>query len=174
MIWSGIPAVSLCVCALSAPAQVVRYPNPLTAEQPAEPDLAGAWRGSVTFSSGVFAGLKGLQYMYVFNAGGTMTESSNYDGVPPVPPAYGVWRKTAARTYQAKYQFFQTKAVKTSDELVKQGGFVPDGHGVITQTITLSGDGNRFTSRIAVAMFDNDGKPIPGGSSGTASGTRIR
>ena len=137
-------------------------------------DLAGAWRGPVTFTSGMFAGLKGLEYMYVFNAGGTMTESSNYDGVPPVPPAYGVWRKTAARMYEAKYQFFQTKAVKTSDELVKQGGFMPDGYGIITQTITLSTDGNSFTSRIAVAMFDNAGKAIAGGSTGTASGTRIR
>ena len=137
-------------------------------------DLAGAWRGPVTFSSGMFAGLKSLEYMYVFSAGGTMTESSNYDGVPPVTPAYGVWRKTGARTYEAKYQWFQTKAVKTSDELVKNGGFMPDGYGIITQTITLAADGNSFTSRISAAMFDNAGKAIAGGSSGTASGTRIR
>lgn len=142
--------------------------------QPRNDDLAGAWRGAVTFSSGMFAGLKGLEYMYVFHADGTMTESSNYDGVPPVPPAYGVWRKTAARTYEAKYQFFQTKAVKTSDELVKQGGFIPDGYGIITQTITLSTDGNSFTSRISVAMFDTAGKAMAGGSTGTASGTRIK
>jgi hypothetical protein len=137
-------------------------------------DLTGAWRGAVTFTSGMFADLKGLEYMYSFNAGGTMTESSNYDGVPPVPPAYGVWRKTAARAYEAKYQFFQTKAVKTSDELVKQGGFMPDGYGIITQTITLSADGNSFTSRISVKMFDVAGKPTAGGSTGTATGTRIR
>lgn len=137
-------------------------------------NLAGAWHGKVTLSSGMFAGLKGLEYSYVFNQGGTMTESSNYDGVPPVPPAYGVWRKTAARTYEAKYRFYQTRAVKTSDELVKQGGFMPDGYGVIVQTMTLSADGNSFTGRISVAMFDNDGKPIAGGGSGTASGERIR
>jgi hypothetical protein len=137
-------------------------------------NLVGAWHGKVTFSSGMFAGLKGLEYAYVFNQGGTMTESSNYDGVPPVPPAYGVWRKTAARTYEAKYRFYQTRAVKTSDELVKQGGFMPDGFGVITQTITLSADGNGFTGRISVAMFDNDGKAIAGGGTGTASGERIR
>ena len=137
-------------------------------------NLVGAWHGKVTFSSGMFAGLAGLEYSYAFNQGGTMTESSNYDGVPPVPPAYGVWRKTAARTYEAKYRFYQTKAVKTSEELVKQGGFIPDGYGVITQTIRLSADGNSFTGRISVAMFGNDGKPIAGGGTGTASGERIR
>jgi hypothetical protein len=137
-------------------------------------DLTGAWRGAVTFPSGAFAGLKGLEYMYVFNAGGTMTESSNYDGVPPVPPAYGVWRKTGARTFEARYQWFQTKAAKTGDALVKDGGFLPDGHGVITQTFTLSADGNSFSSKISVAMFDSSGKPIAGGSTGTASGTRLK
>lgn len=148
--------------------------NEAHAQSSRNEDLAGAWRGAVTFSSGIFAGLKGLEYMYSFNAGGTMTESSNYDAVPPVPPAYGVWRKTATRTFEAKYEFFQTRAVKTSDELVKQGGFMPDGYGIITQTVTLSDDGNSFTSRIAVKMFDNAGKPIAGGSSGTANGARIR
>jgi hypothetical protein len=156
----------------------VTYAKPMTSADvkrlPADPELTGAWRGAVTFSSGMFAGLKGLEYMYVFHGDGTMTESSNYDGVPPVPPAYGIWRKTAARTYEAKYQFFQTRAVKTSDELVKQGGFVPDGYGIIAQTMTLSADGNSFTSRISVAMFDTAGKPIAGGSSGTARATRIR
>jgi hypothetical protein len=141
----------------------------------AQGDLAGAWRGKVTFSSGMFAGLKGLEYMYVFNRGGTMTESSNYDGVPPVPPAYGVWKKVAGmRTYEARYQFFQTKAVSTNDELRKNGGFLPDGYGIITQTITLSPDFNSFTSRISVEMFDNNGKPIAGGSTGTANATRIK
>ena len=142
--------------------------------QKASDDLAGAWRGKVTLTSGVFATLKDVQYMYVFNAGGTMTESSNYDGVPPVPPAYGVWRKTGPRTFEAKYQWFQSKSVSTSEELIKSGGWMPDGHGSIRQTITLSADGNSFTSRITVELFDKAGKPIAGGGSGTAAGERIR
>lgn len=137
-------------------------------------NLVGAWRGKVTFTSGMFAQLKDLQYMYVFHAGGTMTESSNYDAVPPVPPAYGVWRKTGARKYEAKYQWFQSKSAATTEELMKTGGWPPDGHGVIRQTITLSADGNSFTSRITVEMFDNAGKPISGGGTGTAAGERIR
>lgn len=32
-----------------------------------------------------------------------MTGSSNDDGAPPVPPAYGVWRKVAARSDEAKH-----------------------------------------------------------------------
>jgi hypothetical protein len=156
----GIGAAALCLLASSVRGQA--------------DELVGAWRGKVTFTNGMFAGLKGLEYMYVFNAGGTMTESSNYDGVPPVPPAYGIWKKTAARTFELKYQFFQTKAVTTNDELRKNGGFLPDGYGIITQTVTLSTDGRTFTSRIAVAMFDNDGKPVKGGSTGTANGERIR
>ena len=41
-------------------------------------NLAGAWRGKVQFTSGAFAEIKDLEFMYAFNAGGTMTESSNY------------------------------------------------------------------------------------------------
>jgi hypothetical protein len=142
--------------------------------QKASDDLVGAWRGKVTLTSGVFATLKDLQYMYVFNAGGTMTESSNYDGVPPVPPAYGVWRRTGPRTFEAKYQWFQSKSVSTSDELIKSGGWMPDGHGTIRQTITVSADGNGFASKITVELFDKAGKPVAGGGSGTAVGERVR
>ena len=142
--------------------------------QKASDDLVGAWRGKVTLTSGAFATLKDLQYMYVFNAGGTMTESSNYDGVPPVPPAYGVWRRTGPRVFEAKYQWFQSKSVSTSDELIKSGGWMPDGHGNIRQTITVSADGNSFASKITVELFDKAGKPIAGGGSGTAVGERIR
>jgi hypothetical protein len=138
-------------------------------------DLAGAWRGKVTFTSGMFASLKDLEYMYSFNAGGTMTESSNYDAVPPVPPAYGVWRRTGPRKYEAKYTWFQSKSVATSADLIKEGGWGPGGYGIIRQTITLSADGNRFSSTIRVEMFDSAGKTIRDGTaSGTAVGERIR
>src|SRR4051812_33684080 len=41
--------------------------------------LTGAWRSKIQFTTGSFAAVKDLEFMYVFNAGGTMTESSNYD-----------------------------------------------------------------------------------------------
>jgi hypothetical protein len=136
--------------------------------------LAGAWRGKIQFTSGAFAGIKDLEYMYAFAAGGTMTESSNYDGAPPVPPAYGIWKKIGARKYEAKYQYYQTKAVTSAEELVKIGGWAPDGYGTFTQKITLSADGNSFDSTITLEMFDKEGKATAGGGEGTASATRLR
>lgn len=136
-------------------------------------DLVGAWRGAMQFTSGAFAGTKDLELMYAFAAGGTMTESSNYDAMPPVPPAYGVWRKAGARKYEAKYQFFQAKAVSSADELVKGGGWAPNGYGVLTQTFALSADGNAFESQVTLEMFDKDGKPVAGGAKATAKGRRI-
>ena len=102
--------------------------------------LAGAWRGKVQFTTGAFAQTKDLEFMYAFTAGGTMTESSNYDAAPPVPPAYGVWKKVGIRKYEAKYHFYQSKAVSSADELVKGGGWAPDGYGTLAQKITLSHD----------------------------------
>jgi len=137
-------------------------------------NLVGAWRGRVQFTSGSIAETKDLEFLYAFNVGGTMTESSNYDATPPVPPAYGVWRKVGLRKYEAKYQFFQSKAVTTADELVKGGGWSPDGYGILAQKVTLSADGNSFDSRITLELFDKDGKPVAGGGEGSAAGQRVR
>lgn len=137
-------------------------------------NLVGVWRGKVQFTSGVFSETKDLEFMYAFNVGGTMTESSNYDAVPPVPPAYGIWRKVGVRKYEAKYQFFQSKPVTTSDELFKTGGWAPDGYGILVQNLTLSADGNTFESRITLELFSKEGKPVEGGGDATASAERLR
>jgi hypothetical protein len=136
-------------------------------------NLVGAWRGQVQFTTGAFAETKDLEFMYVFTAGGTMTESSNYDAAPPVPPAYGVWKKVGIRKYEAKYQFFQSKAVSSVDELAKGGGWAPDGYGTLSQKITLSVDGNSFDSSITLELFDKVGKTIAGGGEANAKGKRI-
>ena len=81
---------------------------------PAALDLAGEWRAQLQFTSGAFAPIKDLEFMYAFNQGGTMTESSNYDASPPVPPAYGIWRKVGDREFEAKYEFYVTKAPANS------------------------------------------------------------
>ena len=73
------------------------------------PQLVGAWKSKVQFKDGAFAEIKDLEFLYVFNAGGTMTESSNYDSSPPVPPAYGVWRSVGPDSFEAKYVFYTTK-----------------------------------------------------------------
>jgi len=135
--------------------------------------LVGAWRGEVQFKSGALAEVKDLEFLYAFNLGGTMTESSNYDAAPPVPPAYGVWRKLDARTYDARYQFFLSKAINAADELVKNGGWAPDGYGVLSEKITLSEDGTSFDSRISLELFDKNGTATSGGGVGTVRARRL-
>ena len=137
-------------------------------------DLAGAWRGKVQIMSGTFASITDLEFMYVFNVGGTLTESSNYDAAPPGPPAYGVWRRTGARHYEAKYLVFQTKAVSILDEITKGGGWAPDGYGVLSEKITLSEDGDVFDSTIKFEIFDQQGTITARGGEGVVKGKRIK
>jgi hypothetical protein len=135
--------------------------------------LVGAWRGGVQFTTGAFATTKDLAFMYVFQAGGTMTESSNYDSSPPVPPAYGAWRRVGDRTYEAKYAYFWTKPPTALDEITKGNGWSPGGHGLLAQKITLSADGQSFDSTITYNVFDQAGKPTEKESVATAKATRI-
>ncbi|RFC41880.1 MAG: hypothetical protein DUW69_002520 [Verrucomicrobia bacterium] len=137
-------------------------------------DLVGAWRGKVQFKTGAFAAVTDLDFLYVFNAGGTMTESSNYDAMPPVTPAYGVWKKTGPRQYEAKYVYYWTKPPAALDEITKGGGWSPGGHGVLSQKITVSEDGNTFDSTLTYEVFDQAGKPTDPGSEASAKGARIK
>ena len=109
--------------------------------------------------------------MYVFNTGGTMTESSNYDGAPPVPPAYGVWRNVGPNEFEAKYEYYAT-APAAAAEFMKGAGFPPSGRGVFVERITVSADGQTFTSTMKYDAFDMKGAPIEGG--GEAKGKAVR
>lgn len=135
--------------------------------------LVGAWRSQIHFKGGSLADMKGLEFMYVFNAGGTMTESSNYDGAPPVPPAYGVWRRIGPRQFEAKYAFYVTKAPGQFEDIARGGGWLPAGHGVLIEKMTLSDDGKSYRSTINYAPFDQAGKPVDGGGEGDGTGVRI-
>jgi hypothetical protein len=148
-------------------------PSPPASRAPADADLAGAWRARVQFTSGALAAVKDLEFMYVFNAGGTMTESSNYDGAPPVPPAYGVWRRTGPRAFEAHYEFYSTRPPAGLAEIAGGGGWLPAGRGVLVERITLAADGRSFTSTIAYTAFDAAGKPAEAGAEGTVRGARI-
>ena len=134
--------------------------------------LVGAWRSEVQFKTGAFAAITDLEFMYVFNAGGTVTESSNYDGAPPVPPAYGVWRRVAANQFEARYEYFATAPPANFEALSSGGGWLPAGRGVFVERITLASDGNSFTSTIRYEAFDAGGKPAEGG--GEAAGRAVR
>jgi len=146
--------------------------SPATGEPSQNGSLVGAWRSQIRFKSGAFVDVKDLEFMYVFNAGGTMTESSNYDAAPPVPPAYGIWRNVALRQFEARYAFYMTKAPGAFDEIAKGGGWSPSGRGVLTEKITLSEDGKSYTSNIVYAVFDQAGNAAEGGGEGTGAGAR--
>jgi hypothetical protein len=118
--------------------------------------------------------MKDLEFLYAYNAGGTMTESSNYDeAANSSPPAYGVWKQIDPRTFETKFIFYTTKAPNPGDGTRTSGDWWPAGHGVLTETITLSEDGQTYASTIRLATFDNTDTPIAGDGEGTGMGTRI-
>jgi hypothetical protein len=152
-------SVAGCSKAFSGPAPQAKEPAP----------LIGAWRTKVQFKNGALSDLHDLEFMYSFNVGGTLTQSSNYDGTPPVPPGYGVWRQTGPQTFELKYAFYApAKFVKSG----RTAAWVPSGRGLYTETLELSADASRYNSRIVYDLVDPTGAPIPGGGEGEASGAR--
>ena len=138
------------------------------------PGLVGAWRSKVQFEDGAFAQTKDLEFLYVFNAGGTMTESSNYDGAPPVPPAYGVWQRLGPSQFEARYVFYTSRPPASFDEVAKGGGWMPAGRGDLTERITLAEDGQSYQSDVALNLYDQNGKPADGGGKATGRAERIK
>ncbi|MEI6726267.1 MAG: hypothetical protein WCN81_08610 [Actinomycetes bacterium] len=137
-------------------------------------DLVGQWRARLSFSSGEFAGVDDLEFMYAFNAGGTMTESSNYDAAPPVPPAYGIWRRIGPDRFEAKYEFYPTTPPAALADLTGGGGWRVAGRGVFTETIVVAADGAGFTATILYEIFAESGEPLPGGGEATSTGVPLR
>jgi len=137
-------------------------------------ELIGAWKGKVQFRTGAFAEVKDLEFMWVFNNGGTMTESSNYDGAPPMPPAYGIWKKISDRQYEARYEFYFTKIPASFEDITKAGGFAPAGYGILTEKITLSDDGKSYKSTIKYDSFDQTGKQMTSGDEADAEAKRMK
>jgi hypothetical protein len=164
-------ATAIALAATLGCARTTPPPSPPAAA--AKPALVGAWRSDVQFAGGAFAAIKDLQFLYAFDLGGTLTESSNYDGVPPVPPAYGVWKQTGPATFEALYEFFTTKPPAGLRDLTGGGGWLPSGRGVLTERITLAADGKSFDSTITLQLFDAAGRPIEGGSDAKGHAVRI-
>lgn len=135
--------------------------------------LIGQWRSQVQFTTGAFAEVQDLEFMYSFNLGGTMTESSNYDGAPPVPPAYGIWRQIDNNKFQAKYEYYATKPPENAPMEDIWGGWIPSTRGVLTENITLDDNGLSFTSTITYEAFDKDDNLIVDGG-GIATGKAIK
>jgi hypothetical protein len=145
----------------------------LVADPGSPADLTGAWRSKVQMHSGPYVSLKDFAFMYSYNAGGTMTESSNYDAAPPCMPAYGIWKKTVDRQFETKYLFWITKAAGIEKQIADGGGWSPDGYGILREKITLSADGNAYNSTLTFETFDQEGKSTSKIDTGTCVGTRI-
>ena len=134
------------------------------------PVLVGAWRTKVQFKGGILSDLHDLEFMYAFNVGGTLTQSSNYDGTPPVPPGYGVWRQTGPRRFELKYAFYApARFVKAGR---RRAAWVPGGRGLYSETLEISPDAKSYTSHIMYELVNPAGAPIPGGGEGEAVGAR--
>ncbi len=143
-------------------------------EKNPQPDkIVGAWKGKVQFKTGVYSEIKDFEFMWVFNSGGTMTESSNYDGVPPTPPAYGIWKKTGDKQYEARYEFYWNNVPASYEELAKTGGFPNAGYGVLSEKIILSEDGKSYNSTIKFNLFDQTGKQTVFNDEATAEAKRM-
>lgn len=138
-----------------------------------DPTLTGAWQSSVQFQSGAFAGVKDLAFMYAYGADGTLIESSNYDAAPPVPPAYGTWRRVAGNQFEAHYAFFTTRPATAAEASAASGGWMPAGHGELTERITLAADGQSYEATVGVQLFDAAGKPADGGGEGSVHARRM-
>jgi hypothetical protein len=136
-------------------------------------ELVGEWRTKIQFKEGILEPYKDMEFMYVFNAGGTLTESSNHDSDPPVPPAYGIWRQTAPREFQIKYEYYATEAPADIATLLNGGGWKPSARGVLKENIKLSNDGKTYISQVRFDLFDPAGKPITGGGTAIAAGRKL-
>lgn len=145
----------------------------LIAAGPQTPNLVGAWTVKVQFKTGAFASVKDLELMMVFNQGGTMVESSNYDGAPPVPPAYGIWRRTGKNRFESKYVFYNTTPPAKFEDISGGGGWMPGGKGILLEKIKLAPSGDTYKSTLTLKMFDAKGKAGETWS-GVCSGVRMK
>lgn len=156
----------LVLLAVAVLASCARAPEPVS-----PPALVGAWQSKVQFHGGLFASVQDLQFLCVYNAGGTMTESSNYDSSPPGPPAYGEWRQVGAGRFESKYTFF-TISPPADVKSLATSGWLPSGSGVLTEQITLAADGKSYDSALKLELFDPAGQPVAGGGEATVHATR--
>lgn len=95
-------------------------------------------------------------------------------GPAATPPALvGVWREIGPKEFEAKYEFFATR--RSEPEAFQKGaGWLPAGGGVITERITLSADGQAFSSSLQFQAFDAQGKSVEGGGVAKGHAVRIR
>jgi hypothetical protein len=123
---------------------------------PIQTGLEGSWRVEVTIATGPFVGVQ--QFLVMYSAGGGMVESSNFDEMPPVPPAYGSWEATGESTFRSTYVFFTTESV---DGQNPGAGWAHSGSGKFQESITVGPNRLDYTSRLSYQLYDVADQPLP-------------
>ena len=124
--------------------------------------LEGLWNSQVTLTNcQTGAVMRQFAAMNLFIHGGTMTDT---DTQPPAShgPAFGNWQSSGGAQYASMFQLYRFNA---------DGSFA--GANKVTRSITLTVDGNGFTSTIAVDVQDPTGATLSS-SCGTETATRFR
>jgi len=148
--------VSLAMTALLA---LTVAPASVSAQEP--PSLAGVWNSEVTLTDCNGNTLRVFRATVMFIQDGSLVSTDN---APPTShgPGLGRWRHLSGRNYGALFQFFN---------------FNPDGSYAglqkIRRKITLSADGNSYTSVVTFESFDPNGNLLFSGC-GSESATRLR
>jgi hypothetical protein len=128
-------------------------------QAPTPSPMKGAWESHVAFTGGALRADEESAISLCLQRRRNDDRVIELRRRPPDPPAYGVWKEVSPNRFQLKYIFYVTKPPSRFEELVGGQGWLPNGHGVITEDITLSADGNSWQSKIHWDAFDMDGKP---------------
>jgi len=131
-------------------------------QDPSPPNIStitGAWQveftvrfdaADCTTSPPVPFGPNPFPSLNTFHAGGTFSETGSRSPPSRRSPGHGVWQRTGARSYEARYTF---------------QGFDPNGFLAtnmdIRSAITLTGDGDSFTGIARLNYSDISGNTQP-------------
>jgi hypothetical protein len=123
--------------------------------------LEGTWRVQVTVSDcETGAVLRTFPTLFAFAKGGTVTNTTAGQFPALFTPGFGVWRHTEGHTYSAVSEAFVFSAA---------GAWIQTHR--LTRVITV--DGDEFTDKVALEIFDTNGNLIVTGC-GTSVATRFQ
>jgi hypothetical protein len=123
--------------------------------------LEGTWRVQVTVSDcDTGAVLRTFPALFAFAKGGTVTNTTAGQFPALFTPGFGVWRHSEGHTYSAVSEAFV---------------FSPAGAWIQTHRLTrvITVDGDEFTDKVALEIFDTSGNLIVTGC-GTSVATRFK
>lgn len=157
----SVGAMALPAAAAVLLAQACVSSNSAQSDESSDP-IEGLWNSQVTITNcQTGAPMRQFRAMNLFNRGGTLVDT---DTQPPAAhgPAYGTWQSSGSSRYTSVMQLFRFNA---------DGSFA--GANKVTRTITLTSDGNGFSSTLDVAVQDPTGAVLSS-ACGSETATRVR